>query len=260
MTGTAIERLAEIARQSSVDAVWALAAAHFGALGFSRLNYGLTRFRNGRSMGDPEDVLYLTTGDPAYRARYFQSGLYARTPLWRWMTHHVGATTWRWVHDDLAAGRLSPDEAEAVRLNMGMGVVAGITISFPDDTNRTKAALGMIADPGLGHDEVDAIWARARAEIEAVAHMMHFRILSLPSRKSGRSLTPRQREVLEWVADGKTTADIAVLMGISAAMVEKHLRLAREALDVETTAQAVAKGTRLNLIFTREPDAPASAG
>ena len=32
-------------------------------------------------------------------------------------------------------------------------------------------------------------------------------------------------------------------------MVEKHLRLARQALDVETTAQAVAKGTLLNEIL-----------
>ena len=259
MTATALERLAGIAWQSSVDGVWALATAHFRELGFARLNYGLTRFRNGRSIGDPEDVLYLSTGDPAYRERYFQSGLYARTPQWRWMTHNVGATTWRWVHDDLAAGRLSADEAEAVRVNIGMGVIAGITISYPDATNRTKAALGMIADPGLGHDEVDAIWARARAEIEAVANMMHLRILSLPTHKAGRSLTPRQREVLEWVADGKTTQDIALLIGVSAAMVEKHLRLARAALDVDTTAQAVAKGTILNLIFTHDPGSAVQA-
>ena len=45
-----------------------------------------------------------------------------------------------------------------------------------------------------------------------------------------RALSPRQRESLEWVADGKTTQDVALLMGVSAAMVEKHLRLAREAL------------------------------
>ena len=36
-------------------------------------------------------------------------------------------------------------------------------------------------------------------------------------------------------------------------MVEKHLRLARETLSVDTTAQAVAKAALMNLIFQRNP-------
>jgi hypothetical protein len=47
--------------------------------------------------------------------------------------------------------------------------------------------------------------------------------------------------------------DVACIMGVSPAMVEKHLRLAREALDVDTTAQAVAKAAMMNLIFHQEP-------
>jgi LuxR family transcriptional regulator len=39
-------------------------------------------------------------------------------------------------------------------------------------------------------------------------------------------------------------------MGLTAATVEKHLRLAREALDVETTAQAVLKAAFYNQMFT----------
>jgi LuxR family transcriptional regulator len=41
------------------------------------------------------------------------------------------------------------------------------------------------------------------------------------------------------VCDGKTAQDIALLTVFSAATVEKYLGLAREALDVESTAQAV---------------------
>ena len=82
--------------------------------------------------------------------------------------------------------------------------------------------------------------------------MMHLKIVHLPGTSRGRQLTQRQREALEWVADGKTMQDIAVLMDVSPAMVEKHLRLAREALDVETTAQAVAKAALLNLIFQKD--------
>ena len=48
---------------------------------------------------------------------------------------------------------------------------------------------------------------------------------------------------------------VALLMAVSPAMVEKHLRLAREALSVDTTAQAVAKAALMNLIFQRDPPA-----
>ena len=58
--------------------------------------------------------------------------------------------------------------------------------------------------------------------------------------------------MLEWVGDGKTTQDIAILLGLTAATVEKHLRLAREALDVETTAQAVLKAAFYNQMFVIE--------
>ena len=78
-------------------------------------------------------------------------------------------------------------------------------------------------------------------------------IVHLPQLSRHRALSPRQREALEWVADGKTTQDVALLMAVSVAMVEKHLRLARESLSVDTTAQAVAKASLMNLIFQRFP-------
>jgi LuxR family transcriptional regulator len=65
-------------------------------------------------------------------------------------------------------------------------------------------------------------------------------------------LTARQREVLGWVGDGKTVQDIALLIGLTPATVEKHLRLARAALNVETTAQAVLKAAFQNQIFILE--------
>ena len=55
--------------------------------------------------------------------------------------------------------------------------------------------------------------------------------------------------MLEWVGDGKTAQDISTIMGVSPATIEKHLRLAREALDVETTAQAVLKASFQNQLY-----------
>lgn len=251
--------LNRIAAAQSIDEAWALATAHFAGMGFRRVNYGFTRFRHLKTIGDPDDALFLSTCDADYVNRYFRGGFYAKTPVFRWAECNSGACTWTWVKEAFEAGRLSAEEADAVRQNLAMGVIAGISVSFPEVSARSKGAMGMIADPGLTHQDVDRIFAERREEILAVANMMHLTIVHLPHLSRHRALSPRQREALEWVADGKTTQDVALLMGVSPAMVEKHLRLAREALSVETTAQAVAKGALLNMIFQRLPDAARAA-
>ena len=256
---TILPLLNQIAAASSIDDAWGLATRHFGAMGFQRVNYGFTRFRNLKTIGDPDDALFLSTCEADYVKRYFRGGFYAKTPVFRWAERSSGACTWTWVKEAYEAGRLSPEEAEAVRQNAGIGVTAGISISFPEVSPRSKGAMGLIADAGLSHVDVDSIFATRREEIMAVANMMHLTIVHLPQLSRHRALSPRQREALEWVADGKTTQDVALLMGVSPAMVEKHLRLAREALAVETTAQAVAKGAMLNMIFQRQPEAAQAA-
>jgi LuxR family transcriptional regulator len=251
--------LNRIAFSSSIDEAWSLACGYFAKLGFGRVNYGFTRFRHLKTIGDPDDALFLSTCDADYVKRYFLDGFFAKTPVFRWAERSSGACTWTWVKEAFEAGRLSAEEAEAVRENAAMGVIAGISVSFPEVSYRSKGAVGLIADPGLDHAEVDAIFAARHEEIVAVASMMHLAICQLPQLSRTRALSPRQREALEWVADGKTTQDVALLMGVSPAMVEKHLRLAREALAVETTAQAVAKGALLNMIFQQSPDSAQAA-
>jgi DNA-binding CsgD family transcriptional regulator len=251
--------LNRIAAAPCIDDAWHLATDHFAKLGFSRVNYGFTRFKHLKTIGDPDDALFLSTCDADYVKRYFQGGFYAKTPVFRWAERNSGACTWSWVKEAFEAGRLSPEEAEAVRQNAMIGITAGISVSFPEVSSRSKGALGLIADAGISAADVDALFAARKDEILAVANMMHLTIVHLPQLSRHRALSPRQREALEWVADGKTTQDVALLMGVSPAMVEKHLRLARDALAVETTAQAVAKGALLNMIFQRLPEVAQAA-
>lgn len=256
---TLLVLLNRIAASTSIDEAWELATGYFGKLGFRRANYGYTRFRHLKTIGDPDDALFLTTCDAEFVRRYFQGGFFAKTPVFRWCERNSGSCTWTWVKEAFEAGRLSPEEAEAVKQNAMSGVTAGMSVSFPDASSRSKGALGLIADQGMTHVEVDAIYTELREEIMIVANVMHLAIVHLPQLSRHRALSPRQREALEWVADGKTTQDVAMLMGVSSAMIEKHLRLARDALAVETTAQAVAKGAMLNMIFQRLPEAAQAA-
>jgi DNA-binding CsgD family transcriptional regulator len=53
-------------------------------------------------------------------------------------------------------------------------------------------------------------------------------------------LTPRERAVLAHVADGRTNAEVAQVLGISPLTVRKHLENAYEKLGVHTRTAAVA--------------------
>lgn len=67
-----------------------------------------------------------------------------------------------------------------------------------------------------------------------------------PAGMFGARLTPRQREVLQLVAEGKTTKQISVLLNISPKTVEFHRNSLMDELGVRTTAEltryAVSRG------------------
>lgn len=65
-----------------------------------------------------------------------------------------------------------------------------------------------------------------------------------PSRLSTASLTPRETEVLSWVAKGKTNRDVGEILGMSPRTVNKHLEHVFEKLGVETRAAAAALASR----------------
>ena len=60
------------------------------------------------------------------------------------------------------------------------------------------------------------------------------------ARLEDAGLTPRETEVLSWVARGKTNRDIADILGMSHRTVNKHLEHIFEKLGVETRAAAAA--------------------
>ncbi len=235
---------------NTMEELWSLHCDAMAKFGFTRLLYGFTRFRTANSLGNAEDFLILTNHDPAFIGPFIDDGLYMHAPTVRWALENSGACSWSWIGDN--PDFLTEAERRVVEFNKRHGIQAGYTISFKDVSARSKGAIGLIAGPDVNQCQVDAMWQRCGRLITAMNNVAHLKIISLPYTASRRSLTKRQREALEWVGEGKTTQDIATIMGLTPATVEKHLRLAREALDVETTAQAVLKASFQNQIFVLE--------
>jgi DNA-binding NarL/FixJ family response regulator len=65
------------------------------------------------------------------------------------------------------------------------------------------------------------------------------------SRLATAALTPRETEVLSWVAKGKTNRDVGEILGMSPRTVNKHLEHVFEKLGVETRAAAAALASRV---------------
>ena len=65
--------------------------------------------------------------------------------------------------------------------------------------------------------------------------------LLLEESSLGTGLTPREEEVLAWVASGKTNAEVAEALWLSPATVRKHLENAFAKLGVRTRTAAVAR-------------------
>lgn len=248
--------LRKITASRSLPDLWEAQQTAMAHYGFTRLFYGLTRSRTATSLGDPDDFVILTNFPRSYREPFLTRGLYRHAPMVRWALHNEGPCSWDILPEIIAQGPDTPEVRQVIAFNIAQGVTSGLTLSFPSNSQRLKGAIALVPPAGTDQAQVDAVWSDYADDIQTLNEVAHLKVLSLPHPGPADGLTERQREALEWVGDGKTTQDIATLMGVSQAMVEKHLRLAREALGVETTAQAVLKAAYANQIFVIRAGAP----
>lgn len=242
-TQTAIELM--ISTQDS-DLVWNVFSDAVAALGFDNMIYGGTRLPHGDRFGDIRDALILHRGPPAYADIYLGEELYLYSPTYDWAAKNSGFASWS-VAMQQFSGPARPEHMRILQLNAQFGMRAGYVGSLNNVVRGMHGAIGL-SPSGKDQAQADALWSKVGHDIETLSNLLHLRIASLPMPGQRRPLTSRQREVLHWSAQGKTMQDIADIMDLSAATVEKHLRMARDSLDAITTAHAVQKATSMNLL------------
>jgi DNA-binding CsgD family transcriptional regulator len=104
----------------------------------------------------------------------------------------------------------------------------------------------------------DADWRRLSRQVvgdlQRAAVHLHDAVM-----RSGQLLPPlarpilssREREVLQWIAAGKSQQDVGDILSISTRTVEVHVRSAREKMGALTTVQAVGRAIGLGMIYPR---------
>lgn len=247
------EFLVRLLTCSDRDVIWDQCTAFFRDLGFAHLIYGYSPDSRGAELGSPEDFLVMSSIPDAVIEELVRRGHFWQSMTFRWALQNTGIA--KWSRSPVECGLPEDFSAtpEALMFFDRHGLRTGCCIGAFSERSRGRAVFALIGQPDSDQAAIDALVDARHDVIFTVAAVMHQCLAHLPLRIVRRNLTPRQREVLEWVAHGKTAADIAVIMGISAPTVEKHLRLARETLGVETTAHAVVKAAFLNQVFTTSP-------
>ena len=71
---------------------------------------------------------------------------------------------------------------------------------------------------------------------------------------ASQALTERELEVLTWVGEGKTSAEIASILGIARNTVRNQIQNTLIKLRVNTRSQAVAKAMKKGLVAPRQPN------
>jgi DNA-binding CsgD family transcriptional regulator len=248
---TILPRVSSILHARHLEEAWDGCVAAMRALGFAHVVYGYSPDSRGTALGSPDDFLVLSTLDRRDMTEIVTRGHYQNSATFNWALGNAGVMSWSADPSEILPPGVYRYNEQTAALFARVGLHAGCSVGFRQARTRGVGAMVLSAHPGVSQEDVDRVLPMLTDTIFLLATVTHRALTGLPWQRPSGSLTMRQREVLEWVGEGKTTADIACIMGLTPATVEKHLRLARQCLGVDTTAHALIKATFLNQVYVR---------
>ncbi|WP_425416285.1 helix-turn-helix transcriptional regulator [Oricola indica] len=148
---------------------------------------------------------------------------------------------------------------------------------FDSSQDDLKAFFGEAAEFGLGRhgltipvhgrggnrslftvtsDFTDRDWLAAKFEylrdFQMLAVHLHEKVLQLAAQShTGVKLAPRELECLQWISEGKTAWECAIILGISINTVRCYLETARKKLNAVSNTHAVSIAHESGLFFPR---------
>jgi DNA-binding NarL/FixJ family response regulator len=140
------------------------------------------------------------------------------------------------------------------RLQEGLSQVRVIMLSMHDAPGYVRRAIELgAAGYLLKSASRDEVIAAIDAVLEGGAYVQGELVQPLVNELSGKpglgsALSPRERQVLQLVADGFENKQIVTELGLSEGTVKTYLRGIFQRLDVSSRAEAVAVGLRRGII------------
>lgn len=124
-----------------------------------------------------------------------------------------------------------------------VGLRSGVAVSL-------RNAKGEIAALGGANSQGETLDPRAPFILNMFGQHMYFRFIEIHSVNENKTIkmSDREREILSWLAVGKTMPDVAEIVGLSVAGIRHHMKGLFDKLSVPNQTAAVTKAFRAGLI------------
>ena len=234
-----VERLAVTGNIMKLRGVFSNACKQIGVAYFSytaQIPVSLVR---------PEYV-FVNNYPKALWRRYMGDNLLKTDPLFRYCARNLLPVVWRDTR------RFADDEQDLrfMSLLREHGLRDGMT--FP---TRSREGGLVVISYAVNDSDSGALFANPRhvpADLVLLGAHLHNAIDRLLREQSKNhrpaEISRRERECLLWVAEGKTTEEIAIILDISASTVTFHMQNVIKKLDAGNRQQAIAKAVTMGII------------
>lgn len=179
----------------------------------------------------------------AWKQHYQNHGLHRKDPALRHAARSTAPVFWGRLQDDPMYHAVFSRAHDFGIPDMGVT----IPVRGPyGDRGMLSVTRRMTAQRWDTHSQ------RIMTRLQQCAALLHDQVMQqsvLMQAMRAPSLSARETEILQWVAAGKSHADIGQILTISVRTVEVHLRSCRSKLGALTTAQAVARAIGMRMIY-----------
>ena len=191
---------------------------------------------------DQADCLLINTRPREYIARYIEKNYIVRDPVVTELRRTVDPFSW----SDLRAKRsLSRSEKSIMDEGQEFGATDGLIVPIMTPSGSLSVFSPCGEQPNLS--------SRARAAVELIGMFsvgaLKRAVTKHPSNERARApLTPREREIMQWVATGRSDEEIADLLTLTPRTVTWHVENAKRKLDAHRRTHAVVQALRFGEI------------
>jgi DNA-binding NarL/FixJ family response regulator len=126
-----------------------------------------------------------------------------------------------------------------------------VVLSATEDSRKIKQAIAAGAKGYVPKSAGRDILLNALRLVLSGGVYLPINIMESPAPASTEQLTPRQREVLQWLVRGKSNKEIADLLGMAENAVRVHVAAIFRYLDVKNRTEAGYAATRRGLLAER---------
>lgn len=210
--------------------------------GFSQVAYGALNHSEQVRMPDHPMPAIAVNFPSHWRERYFERNYHEVDPVIKRTPTLSRPFVWDHL---LKREQLNPPERLVMEESREAGLRHGISVPLFGPSGRVSVL--SFASP---FDDADP--CRHIGHLNALAWQFHvaFAAIAQPTAQARRGigLSKRERDCLQWTAEGKSAWDVSVILQISENTVNYHLKNALRKLGVTSRTVAVIKAIRLNLI------------